>query len=287
MRVFSVESNRQRLDGGAMFGHCPRALWSRWCEPDELGRIELATRGVVVIEDGGRVLLFEAGIGDPFPSKERQRYGIYPEGNLLLASLAKEGIRPADVDVVVLSHLHFDHAGGLLLPRLPGARPELAFPRAQFVVSRAAWERALSPRSRDRASFLPELCALLAESGRLVTAEDPAAARRIVGSAYRFAMTQGHTPGLLHACIPAPLGPLWFLSDLVPGRPWLRPPITMGYDRCAEELVEEKTALLEDIVAEGARVIFVHDPDVAVARPERDDRGGYVALETAPRLDEG
>src|SRR5262249_20334885 len=141
-------------------------LWEKWIPPDEKNRIPLACR-CLVVRDRGRIVLLETGIGAFFEPALRDRYGVVEEHHVLLASLASEGIGPEDVDVVVLSHLHFDHAGGLLTAHEPGAPPRLVFPRAAFVVGAEAWQRAVSPHARDRASFIPGLTNLLAGSGRL------------------------------------------------------------------------------------------------------------------------
>src|SRR5439155_14220970 len=112
-RLDSVEGNTQRLDGGAMFGNCPRVVWERWAPPDEKHRIRLACRSLLIREDGGRTVLVEAGIGAFFEPKLRERYGVQEAEHVLVRSLASLGVSPDEVDIVILSHLHFDHAGGL------------------------------------------------------------------------------------------------------------------------------------------------------------------------------
>src|ERR1700753_1855841 len=119
LQASTIAGNSQRLDGGAMFGNAPRALWSRWLAPDEAGRVPLACRALLV-EDGARKILFETGIGTFFAPELRDRYGVVEREPVLLASLAALGLRDSDIDVVVLSHLHFDHAGGLLAPYRAG-----------------------------------------------------------------------------------------------------------------------------------------------------------------------
>ena len=113
MKVWALAGNEQKLDGGAMFGHVPRAVWENWYSPDDQGRITLACRAFLVETDGRKILL-ETGIGAFFPPSLRERYGIHQDRHILLDSLAKLGLCHDDIDVVVLSHLHFDHAGGLL-----------------------------------------------------------------------------------------------------------------------------------------------------------------------------
>lgn len=279
--VSAVLGNSQRLDGGAMFGNAPRPLWERWIPADERHRIPLACRAMLVEEtDGPRVrrILFEAGIGAFFAPKLRDRFGVLEERHVLLDELAKLGLTHEDIDVVVLSHLHFDHAGGLLAAYEEGAPPRLLFPRARFVVGERHWQRAKAPHARDRASFIPELLTLLEESGRLerVTGERS----EVLGDAYRLHVSDGHTPGLMLAEVPSDEGPIVFAADLIPGRPWVHLPITMGYDRNAELLIDEKTKLLADLVARGGRLFFTHDPDVAMSKVVRDAGGKYGAGES-------
>jgi glyoxylase-like metal-dependent hydrolase (beta-lactamase superfamily II) len=253
------------LDGGAMFGNAPRALWSRWAAPDEAGRIALACRALLV-EDGERRILFETGIGTFFAPELRERYGVIESEHVLLESLSKLGLDHADIDVVVLSHLHFDHAGGLLAPFRAGAKPELLFSRAQFVVGRTAFERAVHPHVRDRASYVPEMPALLEASGRLQLVDANSDLSKLLGARITFAETSGHTPGMIHARVAGRQARLFFAADLVPGRAWVHLPITMGYDRFPEHLIDEKAKLFRDFAAREEYLFFTHDPDVAAAR---------------------
>ena len=180
LKASSILGNSQRLDGGAMFGNAPRALWSRLAPPDELGRVALACRALL-LEDGQRRILFETGIGAFFPPDLRDRYGVVETEHVLLSSLAQLGLSDADIDAIVLSHLHFDHAGGLLKAHHEGRALELLFPRAEFIVGRTAFERAERPHLRDRASFIPELPELLKQSGRLrLIDENSGATERIL-----------------------------------------------------------------------------------------------------------
>jgi len=278
----SVLGNSQRLDGGAMFGNAPKAMWERWIPPDELNRIPLACR-CLVVRDNGRVVLFEAGIGAFFEPSLRRRYGVVEDRHVLVESLAAEGIAPGDVDVIVLSHLHFDHAGGVLTAYEEGP-PRLVFPNAAYVVGAEAWERALAPHARDRASFIPGLTDLLAATGRLErVASDRAAA---LGEGYRFHRSSGHTPGLLLTEIEMPAGPVLFAADLIPGRAWVHLPITMGYDRYPELLVDEKAALLGKLEQRGGRLFFTHDPEVALSRIKKDEKGKFSAVDDQRELRE-
>ena len=289
MKLWSIRGNSQKLDGGAMFGNAPRAMWSKWLAPDQQNRVPLACRALLASPLNGKTVLFEAGIGAFFEPKLRERYGVQESEHVLLESLKKAGFDHQDIDVVVLSHLHFDHAGGLLAAWSEGSAPELLFPNATYVVGAEHWQRALQPHPRDRASFIPELQELLQASGRLelVTGEYSEA----LGEAVRFRISDGHTPGLMLAEIVGPErvngeahGGVVFCADLIPGRPWVHVPITMGYDRNAELLIDEKRAFLEDKLARNVHLFFTHDPECALAQVVRDEKGRFTTAHEVAEL---
>ena len=280
MKLWSILGNSQKLDGGAMFGNAPRAVWSKWAAPDQEDRIPLACRALLASPLNGKTVLFETGIGAFFEPKLRERYGVVEDRHMLLESLHAAGFEHEDIDVVVLSHLHFDHAGGLLAPWSEGRGPELLFPNATYLVSAACWERAVEPHPRDRASFIAELPALLQASGRLEIVDGIYS--RALGHTVRFHYSDGHTPGLMLAEIVGPEhvhgedhGGVVFCADLIPGRPWVHVPITMGYDRNAELLVDEKREFLDDKLARNVHLFFTHDPGCALAQVTRDDKGRF------------
>ena len=280
MKLWSILGNAQKLDGGAMFGNAPRAVWSRWLPPDDQNRVPLACRALLASPLNGKTVLFETGIGAFFDPKMRERYGVVEDRHVLLDSLGTAGFAHEDIDVVVLSHLHFDHAGGLLAPWQDGRAPELLFPNATFLVSAACWDRARDPHPRDRASFIPELPALLEASGRLEIVDSTHS--RALGDTVRFHYSDGHTPGLMLSEIVGPEhvhgephGGVVFCADLIPGRPWVHVPITMGYDRNAELLIDEKREFLEDKLARNVHLFFTHDPGCALAQVVRDDKGRF------------
>ncbi|MET4614733.1 glyoxylase-like metal-dependent hydrolase (beta-lactamase superfamily II) [Stenotrophomonas sp. 2619] len=280
MKLWSIRGNSQKLDGGAMFGNAPRAVWEKWAAPDDLNRIELACRALLASPLAGKTVLFETGIGAFFEPKLRDRYGVQEPRHVLMESLREAGFEHEDIDVVVLSHLHFDHAGGLLAQWSEGRELELLFPNATFLVGAEHWQRALHPHPRDRASFIPELPGLLQASGRLEIVDGPYS--KALGNSVRFSFSDGHTPGLMLAEIVGPeqvdgesRGGVVFCADLIPGRSWVHVPITMGYDRNAELLIDEKRSFLEDKLARNVHLFFTHDPQCALAQVVRDDKGRF------------
>ena len=273
MRMWSILGNSQKLDGGAMFGNVPRGMWSQWVAPDEQNRIPLACRALLVDDLDGKTVLFETGIGAFFEPKLRERFGVVEDRHVLLDSLRAAGFEHTDIDAVVLSHLHFDHAGGLLAAWQQGSALSLLFPNARYLVGKRCWERALAPHPRDRASFIADLQPLLQASGRLEIVENEYSST--LGKSVRFSYSDGHTPGLMLAEVIAEDGGVVFCADLIPGRPWVHLPVTMGYDRAPELLIDEKRAFLEDKLARGVQLFFTHDTGCALARVTRDDKGRF------------
>lgn len=285
-RLTSIEGNRQKLDGGAMFGNAPRALWQRWFSPDEMGRIELHCRAML-IEYDDQIILCETGIGAYMAPDMKARFGVEDTEHQLLNNLKKIGLDHTDIDVVILSHLHFDHAGGLLpcFEDIAAGQQQLLFPRAKYVVGREALRRAELPHARDRASFIPGLTDKLHASGRLIIVDDTRVPD-LFEDRLSFRFTEGHTPGHMHTVFRGDEFTVVFAGDLIPGVAWVNPAITMGYDRFPERLIDEKQALYHDALNQNWRLFLTHDPQVSLISLQEDSGKVTVAtrLENVTRL---
>ncbi len=272
------------LDGGSMFGNAPRAVWERWIQPDEIGRIPLACRSMLV-KIGDQLILCETGIGAFFAPKMAERYGVQNgDRHLLLEELNELGFKEEDIDLVILSHLHFDHAGGLLSPYSSGEK-RLLFPNAHYVVGEEAWERAQNPHSRDRASFVPEINQALEASGRLEIIKRDGRSNRVPPQ-IEFFWSDGHTPGQMHCIVKGDQNTILFAGDLIPGSQWVHLPITMGYDRYPELLIDEKKKLYENIESQKWFVFYTHDNDIACSQITKNEKGKFQAVSQHAQLRE-
>ncbi len=248
-----------------MFGNAPRPVWEKWVPPDSLGRIPLACRCLLIEFDGHKILC-ETGIGAFFEPKMAERFGVQtPDRHLLLENLNAAGHSPESITHVILSHLHFDHAGGLLptYNEIQAGNDGLVFSNAKFVVGEDAWQRALQPHARDKASFIPGLTDKLLKSGRLVRLGHDATPAELKD--FEFIRSDGHTPGQMHTLFKGDQGKVFFCGDLIPGRAWVHIPITMGYDRFPEKVIDEKTEVYKRAVSEDWLLFFTHDNAVAAA----------------------
>lgn len=288
-KASSLEGNRQFLDGGSMFGNAPRAVWEKWIAPDDRDRIPLACRSLLIETDQHKILC-ETGIGAFFEPKMADRFGVQnADRHVLLESLEKKGLTDKDIDIVILSHLHFDHAGGLLptFRQIEEGNDNLLFPNATYVVGKEAWNRAIQPHSRDKASFIPGLTKKLESSGRLLIIDEskPRAQDSKLPKEISFFISNGHTPGQMLSIYKGQKNSICFTGDLIPGKPWVHLPITMGYDRFPELLIDEKDELYKQAAPENWLLFFTHDPSIAAGRIQADERGRFQTSEEFQNLD--
>lgn len=254
-----------RLDGGAMFGSVPRTLWSKRIEPDADNRIPLTTRSLL-IKTKDRLFLVDAGMGELWTDKERAIFGIQnvPASDL---PFSRE-----DVTDIILTHLHFDHAGGMTYMETSGELA-LTYPSATVHLQMANWENALAPTVKERASYLSKVTAPLAKANLNLVSGTSDIAKGI-----RVHRVDGHTVGQQWLEITTADDTFFYLTDLVPTSHHVPLPYHMGYDACSTTLLGEKNAVLNRAVSEQAKVIFEHDAETAVAGIKQDERGNFVAV---------
>jgi glyoxylase-like metal-dependent hydrolase (beta-lactamase superfamily II) len=257
--LFAIESGRFALDGGAMFGIVPRPLWERSNPPDAQGRIALALR-LLLIRGYGRTWLVDTGMGDKFDPKANAIYHV--EGVLLPdAALEAEGLDPRDVTDVILTHLHFDHAGGTT--RADGSP---VFPRARHYVQKRQWDWAHEPSLKDRGSYRP---ADFRSLDRLVTLLDGPAN---LAPGIDVMPVHGHTPAMQLPRIQADGRNVFYCADLVPTAAHARTPWVMAYDNEPMRTVAEKSEILGRAADEGWVLFLEHDPDRAACRVRRGQK---------------
>lgn len=274
-RISALAGMSRRLDGGVMFGNTPRSRWSDWVSPDHDNQIRLASRALLVQEDGKNILVLAGSEALLAPLPKTCRCQQHTEG--LLDSLARHGLGEGDIHTVVLVHLHARLSAQLLSAIEDGEMPRLLFPNARYLVGERHWERARRPHPRDRALFIAPMLNRLEHSGRLVLLDGSHS--ELLGSGWQFHLSDGYTPGQLLPEIAMPGGPVLFAGDLIPGSHWLELALTSGYDRNPECLIGEKERLLDHLVSERGRIFFSRDPDVAMVKVMRDRQSRYLAFD--------
>jgi glyoxylase-like metal-dependent hydrolase (beta-lactamase superfamily II) len=249
-----------RLDGGCMFGSVPKNLWSRSIPGDVENCINLACRSLL-IDIGSRRFLVDVGMGEKWSDKQRQIYGIKNSPR------DSWGFDPKSVTDVILTHLHFDHAGGITSPT-PDGGVALSFPDATIHLQKANWEHANNPTLKDRASYLPENIKPLANA-HLALYEGTSE----IVPGLLVHRVDGHTRGQQWIEVVDGANKLFFATDLIPTAHHVPLAYHMGYDVCAETLLVEKQSFLERALAENALLCFQHDADTAAVRVVLTDRG--------------
>lgn len=257
-----------RLDGGAMFGVVPRVLWEKKVPPDDRNRIRLAANSLL-LRAGSKKILIETGNGTKWEPKLRDIYAI-DQGDPLRDALAREGVQPQDLDLVINTHLHFDHAGGNT--RMVDGRAVSAFPKAKYIVQKAELEHAQHPTERDRASYFPENFLPVTQAGQWQLLDGDTE----IIPGVSVAKIPGHNQDIQCVKISGGGKTICFIADLFPTRHHLSLPWIMAYDLYPLQTLETKRKWLADIVRKQWIVVFGHDPDVPVATlHERDGKIEY------------
>ena len=243
------------LDGGAMFGVVPRTLWEKRLPPDDANRIPLSMRPLIV-RDGTHTMIIDAGCGDKMDPKSAQIYKLDRRYHLD-HSLAEAGLTAEDIDIVLASHLHFDHVGGFTA--IDNGRIVPRFPKAKYVAHRAEWEDATHPHDRNRASYLQENFVPLRDAGVLTLVDDDA--EIIPGVRYR--RSGGHTPNHQVVMIQSGGNTAVFTADMYPTSVHVPDPWLMGYDLYPMDTLAFKKSFATEAIENEYLLFFEHDPSMA------------------------
>ncbi len=265
-KVHAIESGTFRLDGGAMMGSVPKVLWEKTNPADELNRIQLAMR-CLLLDDGVHRILIESGMGSKTTEKFRRMFAVDQAADPLATALETHGYGVEEITHVLVTHLHFDHSGGLTKLDQNGEFVP-AFPNAIYHISRRNWEAGLHPNLRDRASYLTENYLPLERTGVLQLAEDDA---ELLPGIWGYAVN-GHTTGQQLIRITDARETLVFVADLLPLKSHLKLPWIMGYDLNAALTLEEKTRFLQEAATQNWWLWFYHDPHTAAVRIRQGEK---------------
>jgi len=263
-KISIIEAGTLMLDGGAMMGAVPKVLWEKTNPPDSLNRIKLAMR-CLLLDDGENVVLIETGIGDKYDNHFKNMFAINQEKNILSYALSKHGYLPENITHVLLTHLHFDHAGGateldktgLIVP---------TFSNAKYYISENNWKAGKNPNPKDRASYLSENYESLEQFGVL----------NIIPENYEILpgistyVVNGHTQGQQLIKVESNKKTIVFCSDLIPLKSHIKVPWIMGYDLNASLTLIEKEKFLSNAAKEDWILFFYHDPETVAVKIKKD-----------------
>tara|TARA_B100001250_G_scaffold155769_1_gene133886 strand:+ start:2673 stop:3533 length:861 start_codon:yes stop_codon:yes gene_type:complete len=265
-KVFALETGDFRLDGGAMMGSVPKVLWEKANPSDSLNRIDLALR-CLLLDDGENCILIETGMGSKISDDFKNMFSIRQKKNPLRSALERFNYKLEDISHVILTHLHFDHSGGILDINKDGELVS-AFPNATYFISEANWISGMNPSPRDSASYLDCNYSLLESLGNLKLVQD----NSIILDGISTISVNGHTVGQQLVKVEDEDDVLIFCSDLIPLKSHIRLPWIMGYDLNAALTLKEKTKFLNQAADEGWWLWFYHDPNTVALQIEKSKK---------------
>jgi methylmalonyl-CoA epimerase len=266
--IVTVSDGFFYLDGGAMFGVVPKTFWEKQALPDERNRIRMAMRCLLL--RGARTMLIDAGSGDKMTAKQADIYR-FERGFNLQHALPAAGVSPDAIDVVLATHLHFDHAGGFT-ERAPDGSVRPRFPRAQYVVRRGEFEDAMNPNERTRGSYFVENYKPLADHNVLQLVDEDIS----IVPGVRVRRTGGHTMHHQVVLIESAGKTAVFVADLLPTAAHLPEVWIMGYDLFPLDTLNFKRAFLREAIEREYLIIFEHDPNIAAGYIREKDGKRYI-----------
>jgi glyoxylase-like metal-dependent hydrolase (beta-lactamase superfamily II) len=265
IEILYLNAGTFALDGGAMFGVVPKVLWEKKSPPDEKNRIRMRANSLLV-RANKKTILIETGNGTKWDPKQRSNYAVQ-DGDPLLDCLAQHGVDPGQIDLVINTHLHFDHCGGNT--RITSDRLQPTFRRARYVVQRGELEHAMRPTDRDRASYFPENFAPISKGGLWDLVEGD----REILPGISVVRIPGHNADIQCVLLTGGGKTMAFVADLFPTRHHIPLPWIMAYDLYPLQSLETKRQWISRILSGQWIVVFGHDPDVPAATlHERDGR---------------
>jgi glyoxylase-like metal-dependent hydrolase (beta-lactamase superfamily II) len=265
-----VEAGRFRLDGGAMFGVIPKPMWEKKAPADSHNRIEMSMNSLLIYAGGKRILV-ETGAGDKHNEKFHEIYAL--EGPTLLENLKDYGCHPDDIDIVVNTHLHFDHCGGNT--KVVNGKVVPTFRNARYIVQRGEFEHAKGPTERDRASYFPDNFLPIEAAGKLSLMNDD----RVIAPGVELIRTPGHNADMMCVKLHGGGKAAFLFDDLIPMTAHLPLPWIMGYDLYPLTTLENKKRWIPEVIKGEWVALFVHDPHVPAAYLR--ERDGKVEFEPA------
>jgi len=256
------------LDGGAFFGVVPKVLWERRVQADEKNRITTGLNSLL-IRTGGKNVLIETGIGNKLNEKQQKIHGNHPE---LLDNLHKAGLAPEDIDIVINSHLHFDHCGWNTIRH----NNEIlsTFPKAKYYAQAGEYEHGLLQLDRDRVSYLDDNYGPLIRSGQMTLLRGDSE----ILPGIRTRLYPGHTANMQAILIESQGQTACFTGDLVPTTYHLDPTWVMAFDLYPLESIENRKRLYAEAIPNNWLLIFTHDPKTPMARVRKNEEGKLVAI---------
>ncbi len=267
MKLYTIETGKFKLDGGAMFGVVPKTIWNKLNPADDNNLISLAMR-CLLIEDGNRLILIDNGIGNKQDDKFFGHYYLHGDDSLE-KSLAKYGFHYDDITDMVLTHLHFDHCGGSIKWNNDRTKYETAFKNATYWIAEKHWEEAIAPNPREKASFIKENILPIQESGQLKLLKNNEKFHNEIDLLF----TIGHTNNMMHPVIPYKNTKLIYLADVIPTVAHIPTAYVMGYDVRPLESMKEKTNILNLAVENNYLLYFEHDPTNQMCSVHQTEKG--------------
>lgn len=263
--LYPILTSQFRLDGGAMFGIIPKTLWESKMPSDELNRIQMVTRSLLLVSEDKRILI-DTGNGDKWQEKFKKIYEIDTKSVSLDSSLAKVGFKAENITDVFCTHLHFDHIGGNT--KTEDGKIVPAFSNAKYWMSKVNWDVANSPSEKDQGSFMQDDWAVLAENNMI----------NFVNGKEQFLpnidiiLSNGHTPGMMLPVISDKNNTLVYCADLIPTSAHIPLPWIMAYDVQPIVTIEEKKQFYQDAVNNDWILFFEHDPDIVACTVQYDGK---------------